>query len=104
MRLRTSTVVHPLQGHPDPVADGKVTDTDRVDGVAVSVASALAHDAMRPSSFEIRSTSINNFRPFERIEPLFRQERELEAYSRQRNVVERRYFPGFFTVLAGRKQ
>ena len=54
--------------------------------------------------FEIRSTSINNFRPFERIEPLFRQERELEAYSRQRNVVERRYFPGFFTVLAGRKQ
>jgi hypothetical protein len=61
-----------------------------------------AHQLLDTFGFEIRSTSINRFRPFESIEPLFEQERELYDYSRQKNVVERRYFPGFFTVLARR--
>jgi SAM-dependent methyltransferase len=50
--------------------------------------------------FEIQSTGINGFLPFESLESLFERERELYEHSRRRNVIERRYFPGFFTVLA----
>jgi SAM-dependent methyltransferase len=54
------------------------------------------------TGFELRSTSINRFAPFTDIRELFALEREYEAISVQRNWIERRYFPGFFTILAER--
>lgn len=58
------------------------------------------HALLSALGFEIFSTSINRFEPFEHIENLFELERGYEELSRQRNHIERRYFPGFFTVLA----
>jgi SAM-dependent methyltransferase len=57
------------------------------------------HDA----GFEARSTSVNGFAAFERVEDLFEIEPSLAEVSRRANCVERRVFPGFFTVLARRK-
>ncbi len=50
----------------------------------------------------IQSTSINGFQPLGELEPLFESEKEYEARSHQANVVEKRYFPGFFVVMAQR--
>ena len=61
---------------------------------------AELHRLLNSLDFEIRSTSINGFQPFESLEALFEREKELYEHSRRRNVIERRYFPGFFTVLA----
>jgi SAM-dependent methyltransferase len=52
--------------------------------------------------FELRSTSLNRFEPFTDVRELFALEREQEEISRRRNWIEKRYFPGFFTILAER--
>jgi SAM-dependent methyltransferase len=52
--------------------------------------------------FELRSTSINRFAPFADRHALFALERDYEALSHRRNAVEKRFFPGFFTVMAQR--
>ncbi|MCR9248078.1 MAG: class I SAM-dependent methyltransferase [bacterium] len=51
---------------------------------------------------ELERTSINRFAPIDEVTPLFALEQEFAARSHEANVVERRYFPGFFTVLARR--
>jgi SAM-dependent methyltransferase len=50
----------------------------------------------------IQSTSINGFQPLGALPPLFESEKEYEARSHQANVVEKRYFPGFFVVMSQR--
>ena len=52
--------------------------------------------------FGLRSTSINRFAPIIDRNALFTLERDYEALSRHRNEVEKRFFPGFFTILAER--
>ena len=54
--------------------------------------------------FAIERTSINRFQPFNRLDALFDAEKDYEELSRRAIVVERRYFPGFFTVLARRME
>jgi len=54
------------------------------------------------AGFELLSTSINRFGPIESRASLIEQEKEYERISEQRNKVEGRYFPGYFTVLARR--
>lgn len=54
--------------------------------------------------FAIERTSINRFQPFNRLDALFDAEKDYEELSRRAIVVERRYFPGFFTVLARRTE
>jgi SAM-dependent methyltransferase len=56
------------------------------------------------AGFEIERTSINRFEPFDRIEALLDAEKGYEELSRRANVIEGRYFPGFFTVLARRTE
>ena len=56
------------------------------------------------AGFETERTSINRFEPFDRIETLLDAERGYEEISRRANLVEGRYFPGFFTVLARRTE
>ena len=51
----------------------------------------------------LRSTSINRFAPIDRVESLFELEQTFGERSRQANIEERRYFPGFFTVFAERE-
>lgn len=48
-------------------------------------------------------SGINRFRLVRDWCALFEEERRLEALSYQRNVKEKRYFPGFFVILAKRK-
>lgn len=50
------------------------------------------------NGMEIETTSINGFQPIDEIGELFELEKQLEQISYNRNVVERRYFPGFFTA------
>lgn len=50
--------------------------------------------------FECCATSINRFEPIREWCALFEEEKRLETLSHQRNVKEKRYFPGFFVVLA----
>lgn len=50
--------------------------------------------------FVLTSTSINRFGPVDDRAALFEREREYEEVSRRAVHQERRYFPGFFTVLA----
>ena len=56
------------------------------------------------TGFEIESTSINHFQPFDCIEDLLGAESGYEEISRRANLIEGRYFPGFFTVLARRTE
>ena len=58
---------------------------------------------LREAGFELRSTSINAFEPFRRVDDLFELEPSLAEMSRRANCVEGRAYPGFFTVLARRK-
>jgi 2-polyprenyl-3-methyl-5-hydroxy-6-metoxy-1,4-benzoquinol methylase len=53
--------------------------------------------------FEVASTSINRYEPIADLSALFALERTYEEVSYRRNVVEGRYFPGFFSVAARRK-
>jgi len=52
--------------------------------------------------FRCLATSINRFEPVQDWTALFEEEKQMEALSYQRNVRERRFFPGFFVVLAQR--
>jgi SAM-dependent methyltransferase len=65
----------------------------------VEVASWLA-----AAGFEIERTSINGFEPFDRIDALLDDESRYEEVSWRANLIEGRYFPGFFTVLARRAE
>lgn len=56
------------------------------------------------AGFELQCTSLNRFQPFERIEDVLDAEKGYEEISRRANLVEGRYFPGFFTVLARRTE
>jgi SAM-dependent methyltransferase len=56
------------------------------------------------AGLSIERTSINRFQPFERLDSLFDAENDYEELSRRANLVEGRYFPGFFTVLARRTE
>ncbi len=49
------------------------------------------------------STSINRFQPVDRWESIFEEEKKSFHLSVQRNCVEKRYFPGFFTVLSRKR-
>jgi len=53
--------------------------------------------------WEVETTSINRFAPIGDLRVLFELEKGLAELSYRRNVVERRYFPGFFSVCARRK-
>ena len=50
------------------------------------------------------TTSINHYDDVSDRKALIGLEAEYEALSEQRNIVEGKFFPGFFTVLASRKQ
>jgi SAM-dependent methyltransferase len=52
--------------------------------------------------FSIDSTSINRFEPIDDLDALFELEVSYEASARRALEVDRRYVPGFFTVLARR--
>lgn len=54
--------------------------------------------------FELRSTSINRFQKIRDLPALFEEEKKYYEYSIEQNVRQRIYFPGFFTVLAQRRQ
>jgi SAM-dependent methyltransferase len=56
-----------------------------------------------PLGFEVVSTSINRFEPIVDLDPLFESETAYEERARHALHVERRYVPGFFTVLARRR-
>jgi SAM-dependent methyltransferase len=56
------------------------------------------------AGFETERTSINRFEPFDCIETLLDAEPCYEEISRRANLVDGRYFPGFFTVLARRTE
>ena len=50
--------------------------------------------------FTIVSTSVNHFKPIGDLAELFELERDYERRARHAIEVEKRYMPGFFTVLA----
>lgn len=54
--------------------------------------------------FEIESTSINRYERIDDLGNLFELEKAYEELSFERNVVEGKYFPGFFSVAARRKE
>jgi SAM-dependent methyltransferase len=54
------------------------------------------------TGFEVASTSINRFEPIDDLAGLFELEVGYEESARHALTVERRYVPGFFTVLARR--
>jgi len=51
------------------------------------------------AGFKFYSTSINRFKSINSVEDLIFQEKQLSNYSYQRNVIEKKYYPGFFTML-----
>jgi SAM-dependent methyltransferase len=53
--------------------------------------------------FVVETTSINRFAPIGDLRVLFELEKGLAEVSYRRNIVERRYFPGFFSVCARRQ-
>jgi SAM-dependent methyltransferase len=53
--------------------------------------------------FALTSTSINRFEPIPDRDTLFALEHDYEALSYRRNRVEKRFFPGFFTIMAERR-
>lgn len=55
---------------------------------------------LNEAGFALQSTSVNKFQPFNNLEELLELEKGLEDISYQRNILENKYFPGFFTVLA----
>lgn len=59
-------------------------------------------DWLDEAGFALQSTSVNRFQPFNNQQELFELEKGLEDISYQRNILENKYFPGFFTVLAKR--
>lgn len=57
-----------------------------------------AHD------FELRSTSINRFQKIRDLPSLFEEEKKYYEHSIEQNVLQGIFFPGFFTMLAQRRQ
>ena len=55
---------------------------------------------LEETGWSVRSTSINRFQPFDDVRGLFALEQAYAERSRRALFEERRYFPGFFTVLA----
>ena len=53
--------------------------------------------------FQCLSTSINRFQTPHNWDALFEEEKKMYELSYQRNVCEKTYFPGFFTVIAQRR-
>lgn len=51
------------------------------------------------AGFKLLNTSINKFKPFNNIEDLISLEKTFSDVSYQRNVIEKSFYPGFFTVL-----
>lgn len=60
------------------------------------------YEWLKDLGFNILSTSINGFRPIGAVEDLFQEEKKYYGISVRKNVEEKIYFPGFFTVLAQR--
>jgi SAM-dependent methyltransferase len=59
-------------------------------------------DLLAGIGFSIASTSVNRFEAFEDVADLYAHEASYEQRARHALDVERRYVPGFFTVLARR--
>lgn len=57
---------------------------------------------LKEAGFQPLSTSINRFQRVGDWRWIFEEEKQLAEVSRRRNCVEKRYFPGFFTLLAKR--
>ncbi len=56
------------------------------------------------AGFTCLATSLNKFQPLRDWRALFEDEKRFSEISYQRNVKERRYFPGFFVVLAKQRE
>lgn len=59
-------------------------------------------DWLASSGLSLESTSLNEWGPVDEREALLRAEGRYAELSRRANVIEGRFFPGFFTVLARR--
>lgn len=57
----------------------------------------------RETGFQMVSTSINHFKPIKNLDEIVKLEEEYTEFSYRRNIVEKRFFPGFFTVLGQKK-
>lgn len=57
---------------------------------------------VREAGFQPLSTSINRFQEVADWQKIFEEEKRMAEVSQRRNCVEKRYFPGFFTLLAKR--
>lgn len=55
---------------------------------------------LRECGFRCVATSLNHFQPVPEWRVLFEEEKTLGALSYRRNYQEKRYFPGFFIILA----
>ncbi|MCB9880798.1 MAG: methyltransferase domain-containing protein [Planctomycetes bacterium] len=62
------------------------------------------HDWFESCGLRLESTSINRFAKIHDLDAVFALEDGYADRSRQANLVEGRYFPGFFTLLASRPQ
>jgi 2-polyprenyl-3-methyl-5-hydroxy-6-metoxy-1,4-benzoquinol methylase len=61
------------------------------------------HGWLTDMGFQCLSTSINSFQILHNWDALFEEEKNMFQLSYQRNVREKTYFPGFFTVIAQRR-
>jgi 2-polyprenyl-3-methyl-5-hydroxy-6-metoxy-1,4-benzoquinol methylase len=61
------------------------------------------HGWLTSVGFQCLSTSINKFQTPNDWRTLFEEEKKMHELSHQRNIREKKYFPGFFTVLAQRR-
>jgi 2-polyprenyl-3-methyl-5-hydroxy-6-metoxy-1,4-benzoquinol methylase len=57
---------------------------------------------LEDAGFSVEATSINGFRPFDRLDDLFDLEPQLEMVGRER-LARQEYYPGFFVFLARRR-
>ena len=55
---------------------------------------------LKAAGFDLLSTSINQFKPYNSLEDLFMLEKSFESFSYQRNFVEKKFYPGFTSILA----
>lgn len=58
------------------------------------------YDWLKDLNFEPVSTSVNDFQPIGNIKDLFEEEKKYYEISKEKNIKQRNYYPGFFTVLA----
>ena len=61
------------------------------------------YDWLVELEFTCLSTSLNGFQPAPLWEEAFQEEKAMQGLSVKRNYTEKRYFPGFFTVLARKR-